>query len=81
MILDILLTLIEWSEESNFDILSTLDIPIDQEAINSIKMRRPLALMEPMSASGKAIAKLCKILLEIEWAVYFIQVKSTILNN
>lgn len=48
----------------DFDILTTMDIPIDQEAIDSIKLRRPLALMEPTSASGKAMAKLCKNLLE-----------------
>jgi len=48
----------------DFNILTTLDIPIDQEAIDSIKLRRPLALLEPTSASGKAMANLCKNLLE-----------------
>jgi len=48
----------------DFDILTTLDIPIDQDAIDSIKLRRPLALMESTSASAKVMAKLCKILLE-----------------
>jgi len=47
----------------DIDILKTMDIPIDQEAIDSIKLRRPLALMEPTSASGKAMDKLCKNLL------------------
>ena len=50
----------------DFDVLTTLDIPIDQEAIDSIKLRRPLALMEATSATGKAMAKLCKNLLEIK---------------
>lgn len=51
---------------SDFRMLTTVDIPIDQEAIDSIKLRRPLSLVEQTSASGKALAKLCEHLLEIK---------------
>ena len=51
---------------SDCNILTTVDIPIDQEAIDSIKLRRPLSLMEPTSASGKALAKVCQNLLGIK---------------
>ncbi len=40
------------------------DFFMDQEAINSIKLRRPLALIESSSASAKSISLLCENLME-----------------
>ncbi|MEW5801787.1 MAG: hypothetical protein AB1847_06735 [bacterium] len=42
------------------------DVPLDQKAITSIKLRKPLALMEPSSASGRALSDLCENLLSSE---------------
>jgi len=42
------------------------DIPMDQEAINSIRNRKPLALTGSFSASSQAISHLCENLLSNE---------------
>ncbi|MGA1874311.1 MAG: hypothetical protein ACMUIA_01755 [bacterium] len=50
----------------NIEIPAVVDIHIDQEALTSVRLRRPLALMESASASGKAIMNLCHHLLPKE---------------
>jgi len=41
-------------------------VPMDQEAISSIRIRKPLVLMESLSASSQAISNLCESLLSSE---------------